>query len=290
MKKFLREPLLHFLILGVALFSISGTLAKRKTSEPGKIIVSQGRIEHLAASFAGAWLRAPAAEELDGLIRDYVREEVYYREAMAMGLDRDDAVIRRRLQQKLEFVSADIADLTQPTDEELRVFLQNHPDEFRIRTRFTFRQVFLNRQRHGGSLPGHAANLLKQLQQAGKNYDASLLGDPSLLESQFADVEAVDIAKQFGKKFATALNDLPLGEWQGPLDSSYGVHLLLVEQRTEARAPALEEVRDAVRREWNNAQRQETTRKFYDGLLKRYVVIIEPTRPIGGGGKQSAAK
>ncbi len=279
-KHYLREPLLHFLILGAALFAISGTLPKRTTGEPAKIVVSQARIEHLAAGFTGTWLRPPTAEELDGLIRDYVHEEVYYREATAMGLDRDDAVIRRRLQQKLEFVSADIADLTQPTEEQLRVYLQDHPDKFRIGSRLTFSQVYLNRERHGESLPSDALELLWQLRQVGKNSDASLLGDPSLLESQFFDEAAVDIAKQYGEKFVTTLNGAPLGEWQGPVDSSYGVHLVLVERRTEARTPALEEVRDAVRREWNNMQRLETTRKFYDGLLKRYTVTVEQSPSI----------
>ena len=125
-KKLLREPLTHFLLLGAALFAVSATLVNGTGSEPGKIIVSQARIEHLATGFALTWLRAPTAEELEGLVRNYVREEVYYREAMAMGLDRDDSSIRRRLQQKLELASQNMADLMQPTDEELRAFLQDH--------------------------------------------------------------------------------------------------------------------------------------------------------------------
>lgn len=290
MKKLLREPLLHFLLLGAVLFAVSGVLTRRTGSEPGKIIISQARIQHLAAGFAGTWLRAPTAEELDGLIREYIREEVYYREAMAMGLDRDDAIIRRRLRQKLEFVAADIAGLTQPTDEELRVFLQDHPDTFRNRSRFTFRQAFLNRERHGESLKGDAAELLRQLQQIGNGSDISLFGDPTLLESQFAEVDERDVAKQFGQEFAAALADLPIGEWRGPIYSSYGAHLVVVEQRREARSPALEEVREAVRREWNNVHRQHMARKFYDGLLKQYAVIIEPRLSVVGGGEQSAAK
>ena len=290
MKKLLREPLLHFLLLGAVLFAISGVAVKRAGGEPGTIVISQARIEHLAAAFAGARLRAPTPEELDELIRDYVQEEVYYREALVMGLDRDDAVIRRRLRQKLEFVSTDIADLGQPTDDELGRFLQDHPGKFRMDSRFTFRQVYLNREQHGERLAGDAAELLKQLRQAGGDFDTSSLGDPTLLEREFAAVEGFEIAKQFGDKFAAALNDLPLGGWQGPVDSSYGVHLVLVEQRTGSRTPALDEVRDAVRREWNNARRQETTRKFYDSLLKRYVVLIEPQPMHGGGDKQSAAK
>jgi PPIC-type PPIASE domain len=289
-KKLLREPLMHFLLLGAALFAVSATLVKGTGNEPGKIIVSQARIEHLATGFALTWLRAPTAEELEGLVRNYVREEVYYREAMAMGLDRDDSIVRRRLQQRLELVSQNMADLMQPTDEELRAFLQDHPDKFRLERRFTFRQIFLSPERHRDRLAGDAADLLRQLKQTGKSPDVSTLGDPSLLENEFADVDAPEVARQFGESFASALNEMPLRKWQGPVESTYGVHLVFVDERTERRTPALEEVRDAVRREWSSMRQLESTQNFYDGLLKRYTVIIEPAEPNIEDRKQSAAK
>jgi PPIC-type PPIASE domain len=289
LKKLLREPLVHFLLLGTVLFAAHGALVKRVTSEPGKIVVSQFRIDYLTEGFARTWLRAPTAEELEGLIRDYIREEVYYREAMAMGLDRDDTVIRRRLQQKLEFLSENITDLTPPTDEELRAFLQNHPDQFRSQRRFTFHQVYLSLERHRDSLAGDTEELLRQLKSS-NNSDTSTLGDPSLLEHQFANVEATEVAKQFGEKFAGALNDLPLGEWQGPVESSYGIHLVFVDERTERLSPALEDVRDAVRRELLNVRRLESNKKFYDGLRKRYTIDIEPAPAITSDTKMSVAK
>jgi hypothetical protein len=290
LKKLLREPLVHFLLLGAVLFAAHGALVKRATSEPGRIVVSQFRIDHLTEGFARTWLRAPTAEELEGLIRDYIREEVYYREAMAMGLDRDDTIIRRRLQQKLEFLSDNITDLTPPTDEELRAFLQNHPDQFRSERRFTFHQVYLSLERHRDSLAGDAAELLRELKRPGNISDASGLGDPSLLERRFANVEATEVAKQFGGKFASALNDLPLGEWQGPVESSYGIHLVFVDERTERRSPALEDVRDAVRRELLNVRRLESNKKFYDGLRKRYTVEIEPAPAITSDDKNSVVR
>ncbi|MGH8761509.1 MAG: hypothetical protein ACREVW_18715, partial [Burkholderiales bacterium] len=143
MKKLLREPLLHFVLLGAALFAVFGMMKQRGGVEPGNIIITQGRIEHLATGFARTRQRPPTAEELEALIRDAVREEVYVREAMAMGLDRDDTVIRRRLRQKLEFVSEDIAALAEPSDADLRAFLQSHPDKFRDEPRFTFSHVYL---------------------------------------------------------------------------------------------------------------------------------------------------
>jgi hypothetical protein len=288
-KKLLREPLVHFLLLGAVLFAAYGALIKRTSNEPGNIVVSQLRIKHLADGFARTWLRAPTSEELEGLIRDYIREEVYYREAMAMGLDRDDSIIRRRLQQKLEFVSENISDFSPPTDDELRVFLQDHPDQFRSERRFTFHQVYLSLERHRDSLAGDAGELLRQLKSSNRS-DTSTLADPSLLENQFANVEATEVVKQFGEKFASALNDLPLGEWQGPVESSYGIHLVFVAERTERRSPPLEEVRDAVRREWLSARRLESNKKFYDGLRKRYTIKIEPAPAITSDAKMSVAK
>jgi PPIC-type PPIASE domain len=289
LKKLLREPLVHFFLLGIVLFAAHGALVKRATSEPGKIVVSQFRIDHLTEGFARTWLRTPTAEELEGLIRDYVREEVYYREAMAMGLDRDDTIIRRRLQQKLEFLSENITDLTPPTDEELRDFLQTHSDQFRSQRRFSFHHVYLSLERHRDSLAGDTGELLRQLKSSSSS-DTSGLGDPSLLEHRFANVEATEVAKQFGEKFASALNDLPVGEWQGPVESSYGIHLVFVDERTERRSPALEDVRDAVRRELLNVRRLESNKKFYDGLRKRYTINIEPAPAITSDAKMSVAK
>ncbi|WP_271566099.1 peptidyl-prolyl cis-trans isomerase [Bradyrhizobium sp. CCBAU 11386] len=290
LKPLLREPLVHFLLLGTVLFAAHGALGKRATAEPGKIVVSQLRIDHLTQGFARTWLRVPTAEELEGLIRDYIREEVYYREAMAMGLDRDDTIIRRRLKQKLEFLSENITDLSPPTDEELRAFLQSHQDQFRSERRFTFHQVYLSPERHRDGLAGDAAELLRQLKRSGNSSDTSSPGDPSLLEHQFANVEATEVAKQFGEKFASALSDLPLREWQGPVESSYGIHLVFVDERTERRSPALEEVRDAVRRELLNVRRLESNKKFYDGLRKRYTISIEPAPATTSDAKMSVAK
>lgn len=276
MKRLLKEPLLHFLLLGAGLFLAYGLMPKSPGSgEPGKIIVTQGQIEHLATGFAKTWQRPPTAQELEGLVRDWVREEVYSREAMALGLDKDDTVIRRRLRQKMEFVSDDIVTQTEPSDADLAAYLQAHPDSFRVEQRFTFRQVYFNPEKHGENLVRDAAQLLAQLNQAGNAGDASTLGDSFLLEHQFAAVPASEAAKQFGEKFAAQLGGLPLGQWQGPITSGYGVHLVFVSDRTQGRLPALAEVRDSVRREWANAQRLEANEQFYQAMLKRYVVTIE---------------
>ena len=280
MKRILREPLLHFLLLGAGLFIAYDMMQKPGArSDSGAIVVTMGQVENLAATFAKTWQRPPTPEELAGLVRDRVREEVYCREAKALGLDQDDTVIRRRLRQKMEFISDDIAAQAEPTDAELTAYLEAHPDLFQVEPRFTFRQVYLNPAKHGENLARDAAQLLDRLNQSGAQADASQLGDSLMLQHQFAGASLSEIANQFGEKFAAKLSELRLGEWQGPIESGYGMHLVLVSDRIEGRLPALAEMRDAVRREWDNARRLEANDKFYQELLKRYTVTIEGLEP-----------
>ncbi len=278
LKKIAKEPLLHFLLLGAALFIAYGLMSKPGSGAPGKIVVTVGQIEHLAAGFAKTWQRPPTGEELKGLIDDWVQDEIATREAMALGLDKDDTVIRRRLRQKMEFVSEDVAAQTEPTDADLNAYLQAHPDSFRIEQRFTFRHVYLDPEKHGANLARDTARLLAQLKQSGGEADILVLGDSFLLGNDFAAVPASEIRKQFGEKFAEKLSGLPSGEWQGPVESGYGIHLVFITERTEGRQPALPDVRDAVRREWDNARRLEANEKFYQKLLKKYAVSVEKVK------------
>jgi hypothetical protein len=229
----------------------------------------------MAEGFARTWRRPPTQEEIDGLIQDRVQEEVYCREAMALGLDKDDTIIRRRLRQKMDFVTDDVAALAEPSDDELSTHLKTHADTFRVQRQFTFSQVYLNPERHGENLVKDIAELLARLRQAGDKADLSELGDSFLLEHSFQLLPSNEIVKQFGEKFAAKLGELSPGQWDGPIESGYGVHLVRISERTEGRVPALTEVRDAVRREWANTRRLESNEKFFAELLKRYVVTIE---------------
>ena len=204
-----------------------------------------------------------------------MREEVYCREAMALGLDKDDTVIRRRLRQKMEFISDDIAAISEPTDADLNAYLHAHADRFRAEQTFTFSQVYLDPEKHGENLGRDISALLAQLNQAGGHADAPALGDSFLMEHTFTATPTSEISKQFGEKFAAKLGELSPGTWQGPVESGYGAHLVLVSERTEGRMPTLAEVRDDVRREWANSGRLELNEKFYQELLKRYTVTIE---------------
>jgi hypothetical protein len=287
--KLLREPLVHFLLLGALLFFAFGLVNKRTSGGTKRIVVTQGEIEHLQDTFTRAHQRPPDEEEVTGLVRDFVREEIYYREAMALGLDRDDAPIRQRLRQKMEFISEDVAAQAEPTEDQLRSYLNTHPDKFRVDLRFTFSQVYLDPARHSHHLNADAQQMLTKLNKAGVKGDLSSMGDPFLLEPSSEDVSAPDVARDFGEKFTAALGDLPVGNWQGPIESGLGMHLVYVSKRTDGRIPRLGEVRDAVRREWANDYRLEANEKFYEGLLKRYTVTVALPQPAAAQSAQTGA-
>ena len=273
--KLLREPLLHFVLLGAAIFAAHSLLANHSVDRPAEIVVTQGKLENLVIGFTRTWQRPPTDEELQGLIRDYVREEAAYRKALAMGLDRDDTIVRRRLRQKLEFISDDLVAQTEPTDANLQAFLAAHPEDFRKEPAFTFSQVYLNPQEHGANLQRDAARILAKLQRAGDHADLNSIGDPSLLEQRFKQLPADEVKKMFGEQFVSGLATLKPGQWNGPVQSGYGAHLVFVSERQEARLPALAEVHEEVRRGWLNSMRVESTDRFYAALLQHYKVKIE---------------
>jgi hypothetical protein len=288
----LKEPLLHFVVLAVGLFGLSRVYSNKPAPEPSQqsapeqvekparqlsdtIVVSQQRIESLILRWHKTWQRPPTREEVNGLIEDYIREEVFYREALAMGLDRDDTLIRRRLRQKLEFLAEDFADTVEPTDQELQQFLDEHPDSFRHEGRVTFRQVYLNRDRRGDSLEADAKHLLDKLRSKTDVEDSAELGDPFLLPHFHKDLRESEVANLFGRSFISQLRRVEIGKWSGPIESGYGVHLVLVHERTKGRLPELKEVRDAVRREWFASRRATSKEKFYQNLRQRYKVVVE---------------
>jgi hypothetical protein len=289
-KRLLREPLVHFLLLGALLLFVSNLVNNRTSGDTRKIVITQGQIEHLEDGFARAHQRPPDPDELKGLIRDYLREEVYYREALALGLDRDDAPIRQRLRQKMEFISEDVAAQAEPTEDQLRSYLSDHPDKFRVDRRFTFSQIYLDPARHGQRLNADAHKMLAQLSKPDAKANISTMGDPFLLEPSSQDAPSRDVAREFGDKFAAAIGELPVGKWQGPVESGLGMHLVYISKRTDGRLPELDEVREAVRREWANDYRLEANEKFYEGLLKRYTVTVELPQPAADEKAQTGLK
>jgi PPIC-type PPIASE domain len=270
------EPLFRFLILGAVIFVAHGVITRHNTDKPGEIFVTQGAVENLVTGFTRTWQRPPTEDELRGLVSDYVREEAAYREALALGLDRDDMIVRRRLQQKLEFLSDDLATRRQPSDADLQSFLQAHKGIFETEPLLSFRQIYFNPQLHGVNLHRDATRVLDRLRTPGSHKSEIDAGDPFLLQENFDHISPAELKNTFGEKFASAISALPVGSWQGPIDSGYGAHLVYVAKNTPSRLPDLAEVREQVRRDYFDARRREATDKFYTALLHRYSVRIEP--------------
>ena len=280
-----REPLIHFLVLGLGLFLLFGIVGDSDDAPTDRIVVSTARVAQLTEIFTRTWQRPPTEQELDGLIEDHIREEVYYREALAMGLDRDDTIVRRRLRQKLEFFTDDLVAAVDPTEEQLEAYLSEHADAFRIPLRLSFQQVYFNRDRRGEQALRDAEALLARLNGAGSEVDTAALGDSLMLPGDYELISEIEIAHRLGREFAAAVADLPIGRWSGPVESGFGLHLVLIRERQSGSLPTLAEVREAVEREWRNVRREEASEGFYRGLRDRYEVSVE-RREVDDGEEQ----
>jgi len=273
--RYAREPFVHFLLLGAGLFLLFGLWDNSEGEGNKRIVVSPGRIEHLVTGFSRTWQRPPTQKELKGLVEDYIKEEVLYREARVMGLDQDDTVIRRRLRQKMEFLSEDFVATEEPTEEELQAYLNAHLEQFRIGSKISFTHVYLNADRRGDDVLQDAERLRLQLTANPRLIENSAIGDPFPLEQDFELLSESQVAKLFGHGFADQVLTLPPNTWSKPVESGYGLHVVFVRERVEGRRPTLEEVREAVKREWESATRREAKDRFYQRLRDQYTVRVE---------------
>jgi hypothetical protein len=276
MKRIISEPLVHFLFIGALLFVGFSVLQSDDQTMDTTIVVTDSDIKILMADFERTWQRPPRDGELEGLIEEKIREEIAYREGLALGLDRDDPYIRRRLRMKLELMLEDISAQGSPADEELQNFLDDNRAKFRQEPRYSLSQVYLNPAQRRGTLEKDAEKLLEQLKQGGDRVDLGQIGDSIMLPRDFPLSPASVINRQFGSDFTTQLSDLDTGVWQGPIRSGYGIHLVLIDERVEGRDPELEEIRPLVEREYELVMRKELKEKIYANLREKYTVEIEP--------------
>ena len=277
--KMLRDPLIHFLVLGAGLFVLFSAVGGSGSEREEVISITPGQVNHLSEIWSKTWQRPPTDAELEGLIEEHIREEVYYREALAMRLDRDDTIVRRRMRQKFEFLMNDLANAVEPTEEELKDYLREHPDQFRTATRVSFSHVYLNRDRRGEAALEDAQDLLKRLEQESENSNTASLGDPLLLDRDYNLIRTSEVAKLFGGDFAERVAELPQGRWVGPVESGYGLHLVLVRERKESQLPNFENVRDAVMREFVFARAKKSNEALYQRLRSKYTIVrLEQTR------------
>jgi hypothetical protein len=273
--RLLKEPLLHFLGIGALLFAVYAWLNPQAAGPDDRVIeVTPGTVQRLEDAWTRQWRRPPDEGELAGLIEDHIREEVLYREAVALGLDRDDTIIRRRLAQKMEFLSEDLGTLTEPAETELRAFFAERADAFAAPARVSFEHVYFSPDRRGASAAADAELVLAEMRAAG-TAEADDRGDRFLMQQRYAGLTARDAAQLFGSDFAARLFELPAESWQGPVESGFGWHLVRVTAREARRIPVFEEVRDEVRREFDYERQRAARQATYEALRSRYQIVIQ---------------
>lgn len=272
LRTILREPLLHFLLIGLLLFLLFGRVPGQHGSGQS-VVISQAMINEITQGFQATWQRPPTAQELKGLVDTRIREELVFREGIALGLDKDDPVIRRRVAQKVEVMAEESA-LQETADEaQLLEYLQRHAARYQQPAEVAFAQVLFDPDKHGERLQDDLAAALQRL-QAGVAADQ--VGDRTQLPAQVATTPLDLVGREFGDVFAGALPGLPQGRWSGPVASGFGLHLVRLDSLTPARAATLEEVRKAVERDWENERRQQARQSYYEALAEKYPVVIEP--------------
>ncbi len=274
MRKLLREPLVHFLALGAVLFGIG--ILRGDTAGPttNRIDITPGVTERLLEGFRRTWQRPPTEDEFRGLMEDYLKEEVLYREALAMGLDRGDQIIRRRMRQKLEFLTADVVASIEPTEEDLQVHLDADPNLYRQEATISFSQVYFQERADVGNASARALSLLKDLRR-NPHADPETMGDPFMFPAVHRDMSERDLLGVFGEEFAAQLVELPLGEWSGPVSSAFGLHVARLDALDPGRPSELAEVRDAVYRDLVGQRTREAEQLYFEGLLSQYTVTVE---------------
>jgi hypothetical protein len=272
----LREPLLHFLLIGVALFALYGAFGGSRAPAADQVIIDRADLERLSQQFQRTWLRPPTEAELRGLADDLVKEEILYREALALGLERDDLVIRRRMRQKMEFLNTDLVDQTAPTEADLAAYLAANPERFRLPQRIDFVQIYFDHSSTDAPPEARAAALLTRLRtEPGLGSDPQALGDPTLLPPSVKQATPRDIAGNFGTELAGSLAETATGGWSGPYPSAFGWHLVRVTAREPSRLPQLSEIRPQVERDWLADRRARANERFYEALKGRYQVRID---------------
>jgi len=271
-----KEPLIQFLIIGACIYAAYALIGAPDADTTDRtIVVDAKRIDGFIGEWQRRWNRPPTRQELEGVINAFVREDILYRQAVAMGLDADDPITRRRMAQKLEFLTNDIALLKEPQQGELERYFQANMQAYRKPDLITFSQVFLDPERRGAATPGDATALLSQLQAVGApDPDTLVAGDRFLLQSYYPNVSEFEIRRQFGAGFAEAVMKLQPGKWHGPVMSGYGAHLIYVYALQQAPPPAFEDVRKHVLANWQTEQQNKFNVEFFENLKSRYKVVV----------------
>ena len=277
MKPLLREPLVHFLLLGALMFGVYAYMDRgRGGVDPSRQIqLSVDELAQLALLFQSQWRRDPTPDEFGRLVENKVQQEVLYREGLAMGLDKDDEIVKRRMAQKMQFLAEDVAASHEPTTAELKAWYENNRDKFAQPPRISFRHLYFSPDRRGRRARDDAASALAKL--AGEREDSKLaasLADPFMFQDYYRDRAPEYLGKELGPHFARAVAKLEAGSWQGPIESGFGWHLVFVDTLIPGRVPAFEEIEPDVKTAWLGEQKALAWEKAYKDMRARYVVLL----------------
>jgi hypothetical protein len=268
MRRLAREPLLRFLLIGAVLFA-GMTLAK--SLQRPVVRIDAQELNQLAAYWEAQSQRPPTKAELAGIIQDRIDEELLAREALRLGLDTNDMIIRRRLAQKMSFATDDAADVAEPTEAELRAFYARSADQYAAPARVAFQQVFFSGDRPHGGAEKAAAQALERAEESGREDPT---GDPFLFPLSYDDVPLPDLLRDYGTEFVKLLQTAPIGAWQGPVLSPYGWHIVKVTARRQGSAASFDSVRPQVRDAYLNDRRKEKNATYLRDLRARYRVVV----------------
>jgi hypothetical protein len=277
MRDFFRKPAVHVLILGLIVAAVILIAKGPPTGDAARrVVITGGDVLQLRAGFMRTWQREPTPEELRGALEQHIRQEVLYREALARGYDRDDQVVRRAMQQKMEFLAASQALQEPPSEEEVEAFFSLRQDRYTLPAALTFAQVYVSPDRRGADVEVDAQELLERLRREDPD-PAELLawGDPIMLETYYSDRSEADVSGTFGGEFADALLALPVGAWEGPVSSGYGLHLVRISRRVETRIPDWREVQGRVIGDMEFEAKASSRDQLYQEIAQTYEIVFD---------------
>ena len=274
--RLLRDPFLHFTLIGAAIFAVAQWRGDdTKQTGRNQIVLTKSDYDQLVISWQAQGLPAPNAEQLQRLIESKIREEVLYREALAMGLDQDDTIVKRRMAQKMNFLAEDLSTLLDPSEADLQAWFDAHQQDFAFPPRVDFRHLYFSFDHHRDKTREAAASALVRTQGlAADSSEAAALGEPFMFKDSYASRTPEQLAKEFGGKFAKAIFELKPGSWTGPIESGYGWHLIFIESITPGRIPAFDEVKSEVRTQWETQQRADFKEEAFRVMREKYQVIL----------------
>jgi len=277
LKRWLREPLVHFLFIGIVVFAVYAYMHRGRggVESSKQIVLSLDELQQMDTYFVSQWHRQPTPAEFQAMVEDKVREKVLYREALAMGLDKDDTIVERRMAQKMQFLAEDVAAAHEPSTAELNAWFEKNSSKFALPSRYSFRHLYFSPDKRGKNAQDDAAKALTKI--AGQPEDSKLavsLADPFMFQDYYGDRAPEALAKEFGPQFAVALEKVKPGSWQGPIESGYGWHLVFVDTVVPGRIPALEEIEPDVKTAWLGEQKATAWHKAYAEMRAKYIVLL----------------